>query len=470
MTRYIFKAMLVAACAAGAAACETTPNYPVRQGYVAPTPIQPKYPVQAPPSAPSPQSSASAPSAQAPGGQDAAAAPAPSAVQAPAPVESQTLPLWPRRLRARRTHLRQLRSSPLLKARHRSPSRPPYTPSRVSEPAHYIADGKVIEAKGMFRDYVVQKHDHLDAIARDLQTTRAVLLEANHLKPPYHMEPGQHLRVPVAKAYVVQSGDTMTAVAKRFDVSAAELADLNDLPVRGRLKEGIELALPDNYHDHGPIRVTSAPTEMATTPAYHPPRGRSYTPEYTPQSGRYVPSASALAAGEAYRNAQGAQGSQGYAPAPNPTPYRSAPEAPAPNQAAIVASGRGLFIWPVKGDIISGFGVTGVGRRNDGIDIRAPMDTVVHAAAAGEVVYAGNQVPGFGDLVLVKHANGWVTAYAHLDKISVQMRQTVMQGQELGSVGNTGGVTEPQLHFEIRYAATPADKAKPLDPALLLPQ
>jgi murein DD-endopeptidase MepM/ murein hydrolase activator NlpD len=94
----------------------------------------------------------------------------------------------------------------------------------------------------------------------------------------------------------------------------------------------------------------------------------------------------------------------------------------------------------------------------------------VRAAAAGEVVYAGNQVPGFGDLVLVKHANGWVTAYAHLDKISVQMRQTVMQGQELGQVGNTGGVATPQLHFEIRYAASVSDKAKPMDPALLLPQ
>jgi murein DD-endopeptidase MepM/ murein hydrolase activator NlpD len=140
------------------------------------------------------------------------------------------------------------------------------------------------------------------------------------------------------------------------------------------------------------------------------------------------------------------------------------------NQVAIVSAGQGRFLWPVHGDIISGFGVTGVGRRNDGLDIRSPQGAVVHAAAAGDVVYAGNQVPGFGDLVLVKHSDGWVTAYAHLDKISVQMRQMVMQGQELGQVGTTGGVTEPQLHFEIRYAASPADKAKPLDPLLLLPK
>ena len=314
------------------------------------------------------------------------------------------------------------------------------------------------------------------------RTTRSVLLEANHLKPPYHLEPGQHLKVPVAKAYVVQPGDTMTAVAKRFDVSANELADLNNLPVRGRLSSGLQLALPASYHDHGSIRVASTPTEMAARPPYRPPPRPRSTIE---QSGPYVPSAAALAAGEAHRNATASGGyatsspppsaSAPYrsAPAPyrgNPTPYRSTPEAPPPNQAAVIASGKGLFLWPVRGDIVAGFGVTGVGRRNDGIDIRSAQGTVVHAAAAGDVVYAGNQVPGFGDLVLVKHANGWVTAYAHLDKTSVQMRQTVMQGQELGQVGMTGGAPEPELHFEIRYAATPADKAKPLDPTLLLPQ
>jgi len=86
------------------------------------------------------------------------------------------------------------------------------------------------------------------------------------------------------------------------------------------------------------------------------------------------------------------------------------------------------------------------------------------------VVYAGDQVPGFGNLVLIKHTDGWVTAYAHLDRVSVQMRQQVSQGQELGQVGLSGGVTEPQLHFEVRYAPTPADKAKPVDPVLVLPR
>ncbi|MBS0410925.1 MAG: M23 family metallopeptidase, partial [Proteobacteria bacterium] len=112
----------------------------------------------------------------------------------------------------------------------------------------------------------------------------------------------------------------------------------------------------------------------------------------------------------------------------------------------------------------------GVGQRSDGLDIKAPQGTVVRAAADGDVVYSGDQVPGFGNLVLVKHADGWVTAYAHLDRLSVQMRQTVTQGQEIGQVGVSGGVTEPQLHFEVRYAPNPADKAKPVDPTLVLPK
>ena len=139
-------------------------------------------------------------------------------------------------------------------------------------------------------------------------------------------------------------------------------------------------------------------------------------------------------------------------------------------QLAVASAGRGRFTWPVRGEIISPFGVKGVGRRNDGIDIRSPQGTSVQAAAAGDVVYAGDQVPGFGNLVLVKHSDGWVTAYAHLQTISVSMRQAVVQGQTLGSVGSTGGVSEPQLHFEIRYAPTPAEKARPVDPLLVLPK
>jgi murein DD-endopeptidase MepM/ murein hydrolase activator NlpD len=79
-------------------------------------------------------------------------------------------------------------------------------------------------------------------------------------------------------------------------------------------------------------------------------------------------------------------------------------------------------------------------------------------------------VPSFGNLVLIKHPGGWVTAYAHMGRILVKNRDAVVQGQEIGVVGQTGQVDRPQLHFEIRYAPSPKDKAAPVDPALVLPQ
>jgi murein DD-endopeptidase MepM/ murein hydrolase activator NlpD len=153
-------------------------------------------------------------------------------------------------------------------------------------------------------------------------------------------------------------------------------------------------------------------------------------------------------------------------------PYPTTEAAPTPTltDAQITEAGRGRFVWPLKGEILSAFGVKDVGRRNDGVDVKAAQGTPVRAAAAGDVVYAGDQVPGFGNLVLVKHADGWVTAYAHLDKVEVKMRDMVDQNQEIGEVGQSGGVSEPQLHFEIRYAPTPKEKAKPIDPLLVLPQ
>jgi murein DD-endopeptidase MepM/ murein hydrolase activator NlpD len=143
---------------------------------------------------------------------------------------------------------------------------------------------------------------------------------------------------------------------------------------------------------------------------------------------------------------------------------------PTPADSAISTMGRGRFVWPVRGDVISTFGPKGAGQRNDGINIKANTGEPIRAAAAGDVVYAGDQVPGFGNLVLIKHADGWVTAYGHLGKVDVRMQQKVVQGQQIGSVGSTGGVTEPQLHFEIRYAPTAAERARPIDPDLVLPR
>jgi murein DD-endopeptidase MepM/ murein hydrolase activator NlpD len=161
-------------------------------------------------------------------------------------------------------------------------------------------------------------------------------------------------------------------------------------------------------------------------------------------------------------------------PAPRPqsggfTPPPTASTTPL-TDAQIAALGKGRFVWPIRGEILSDFGPKGTGQRNDGINIRTARGAPVRASAAGEVVYAGDQVPGFGNLVLIKHPDGWVTAYAHMSNVDVKIQQKVLQGQQIGEAGDTGGVSEPQLHFEIRYAPTPAERARPVAPTLLLPR
>lgn len=144
------------------------------------------------------------------------------------------------------------------------------------------------------------------------------------------------------------------------------------------------------------------------------------------------------------------------------------PAAPQVSNSEVAAVGRGQFTWPLRGAILSTFGPKGPGQRNDGVNIAASAGESVRAAAPGEVVFAGD-LPGFGNLVLLKHADGFVTAYAHLSRTGVKMRDQVAAGQELGLAGQTGMVDRPQLHFEIRYAANPREKARPVDPSLLLP-
>ncbi len=121
------------------------------------------------------------------------------------------------------------------------------------------------------------------------------------------------------------------------------------------------------------------------------------------------------------------------------------------------------FIRPLSGATVAGFGSSGSGQTNDGINIAAPAGTPVHAADSGTVIYTGNELAAFGNLVLVRHAGGWVTAYGHLAKIDVAKGSTVVQGQPIGTVGQTGNAPTPQLHFEIRQGA------KPVDPAPFLP-
>jgi len=507
--------LLVGLGAAALAGC-ATPQYPVTQDYKAPPPITPKYPIT--PAAYSQPAAQTAPTqsdsaeVREPAVQTESAPSGTSAAPSPAPVESSPLAPVATAPESKPAQTPPVAAQPAASPPPAASSPPPaaapattpppvaapaYKPPPVAAPAYkpapeayappervrkaevrYVTDGRVVAAHGMYRDYEVQSGDHLDAIARDLNTTREELISANHLRRPYRILPGQHIKTPVSKAYVAVSGDTLAGVAKRFGVSLGELANLNDLPQHGRLTPGIYIGLPAHYDDRGPSRETvteevyarprpRATYETSTSEA--PPIGSS-TPNagasepYAP--GPYTPSASALAAAAARRE------EANHPPVVRAYPTYESPrpaEAPA-DMAALARLAQGKFIWPVKGQVLSPFGASGEGRRNDGVDIGAAQGSPVQAVAVGEVVYAGDKVPGFGNLVLIKHAGGWVSAYAHLGSVSVHMQETVYQGEEVGTVGETGGVSQPQLHFELRYAPSPTEKAKPLDPLVILPK
>jgi len=287
--------------------------------------------------------------------------------------------------------------------------------------------GDVVNATGgLFENYEVQRGDHIDAIARGFSTTPDVLIDTNHIRAPYRIRPGEIMKVPVAKAYVARGGDTLTGVARRFSVGVSELAQLNHVSERSPLHTGQQIGLPSSMRDRGAEYAENMPPSSSYMTPERPARS------YPPSSTVHVPAETDLPARPSY----------GYVAPPPPS---AAAQASTMSDSDIAQAAHGRFVWPVRGDMLARFGAQGVGRRNDGIDIRASQGTTVKAAASGEVVYAGNQVPGFGNLVLIKHADGWVTAYAHLDQVDVQMKQQVAQGQPLGSVGTSGGASEPEL-------------------------
>ena len=134
-------------------------------------------------------------------------------------------------------------------------------------------------------------------------------------------------------------------------------------------------------------------------------------------------------------------------------PVTSKPLAPVAKPQA----GAPIFVWPVSGRVLSEFGATNTGGRNDGINIAAPLGTPIRASAPGFITYAGDELKGYGNLVLIKHSGGYTTAYAHADRLVVVKGDYVASGQVIGYAGETGDVSSPQVHFEIRSSTTPVN-------------
>jgi murein DD-endopeptidase MepM/ murein hydrolase activator NlpD len=137
------------------------------------------------------------------------------------------------------------------------------------------------------------------------------------------------------------------------------------------------------------------------------------------------------------------------------TPTSAATAAPPATTPPARSSSR--FAWPLRGPILSAYGPKPGGLHNDGINIGAARGTGVVAVENGVVAYAGDELKGFGNLLLIRHADGWVSAYAHLDDMAVRRGDKVRRGQKVGTVGSTGAVSEPQLHFELRRGSRAVD-------------
>lgn len=284
-------------------------------------------------------------------------------------------------------------------------------------------------------EVVVAPGDTIYAIARRHNVSMRGLIAANGLAPPYTLLVGQTLGLPTEFLHEVVAGETLSGIANRYRVSTRSLALANDLDDPFVVTVGQRLKVP--FTSEAPPAVPAEPVEAEPV-------------EAEPVTSGSVEVAAAPAPVPA---------SAEPAPAPEPAvvapPVLAAVPQPAPRSEA-------LFAWPVKGKILSTFGPKPGGLNNDGINIATPSGTPVLAAENGVVVYAGNEIPGFGNLVLIRHADGWATAYAHNSRLLVGRDDRVARGQPIAEAGATGSVTTPQVHFEVRKGNDPVDPMKVL--------
>jgi murein DD-endopeptidase MepM/ murein hydrolase activator NlpD len=315
--------------------------------------------------------------------------------------------------------------------------------------------------------YTVQRGDTIYGIARQLNISVRALIDANNLQPPFQVSLGQVLLLPGGGNYVVVRDDTLIGVARKTGVPFSTLARINNLSAPYVLKVGQKLKLPGGSGDSAiagaapPAADAARPVAVAAPVALPPPvataprsaGGYSSLAERESKAASVPvppPPPSAPPAGEGTA-ATPAVAAEQHAAA---TPVSAA--GPAPLPPAPTNSGRG-FVWPVHGPLLAEFGTTGKGQHNDGINIAVPRGTPVLAAQDGVVAYAGNELRGFGNLLLVKHADGWMTAYAHNDTLLVKRGDTVRRGQQIAKAGDSGGVAQPQLHFEVRQGTRAVD-------------
>jgi murein DD-endopeptidase MepM/ murein hydrolase activator NlpD len=287
----------------------------------------------------------------------------------------------------------------------------------------------------------------VDQIAKKYGVPASAILQTNGISDASMVKPGQRLVIPryvsssapqapaapapsAENIHIVVPGESLIGIARQHGVSLFALAKANNIQPYGKVSIGDRLTVPGGH----PVTTHQAQFQ-APAPQLAQPRAVQ------------VDNVASVPAQNARMATQ--------------IPEKTDSVVATAEPAGSVPS----FRWPVRGRVIAGFGPKTGGAQNDGINLAVPEGTPVKAADDGVVAYAGNELKGYGNLVLIRHANGFVSAYAHASELLVKRGDTIKRGQVIAHAGQTGNVTSPQLHFEIRKGSTPVDPAQYLSGA-----
>lgn len=326
------------------------------------------------------------------------------------------------------------------------------TPTGTQRPVDVVTYGAKAGA-GSTGIHTILPGDTVYVVSKRYNLPLRDIITVNNLSAPYRLPLGYRLILPPPNEYQVKAGDTLNGVSRLFNVSVSEVARLNKLSEPFVLSRGQVLRLPSSQpklQEEFAVNTPQPTFEAGETTSVPLKVGAVESevlapPGVTPQS--VTPSA-------------------GFPPAPSataPTPQIQTVSVPPTSRMttdAPLPARTGRFMRPLDGKVISSYGPKPDGLHNDGINIRAPRGTPVRAAENGVIAYTGSGMSGYGNLVLIRHADRYMTAYAHMEKILVKKGDVVKAGQSIGTVGSTGQVDSSQLHFEVRKGTQPVDPAK----------
>jgi murein DD-endopeptidase MepM/ murein hydrolase activator NlpD len=251
--------------------------------------------------------------------------------------------------------------------------------------------------------------------------------------------PGSGAGPDAVPTYVVKYRDTVDGIASRYGVTTQSIVERNKLQAPYALRPGQTLQVPGAKYVPPAEQETATPSNAPGAPPSGPPGAVKRESLPPPGSSEQK----TAAAGPAAAGAPTQLGPAQSAPPPAPPPR---------------------FQWPLHGKILTSYGTDSAGQKSDGIDIAATNGAPIKAADDGKVVYVGDEVARLGNLVLVEHSGGYITAYGNTEAVLVKKGDTVKKGATIARAGSSGGVASPRLHFEVRRGG-----AKTIDPMTVLP-